>query len=116
MEFHERLTRGGILLPGDDATSTGIRPRWAEVYAVGPNQIDVKVGEYVLVAHGRWTRGIQMDIDGDEFEMRMIDNDDILLVSDEPMIDETFTTTMTPQSDVNRIQGSMHNSDGVVRN
>jgi hypothetical protein len=38
----------------------GIVPRWARVYSVGPEQEDIKVGQYVLVSHGRWTRGIEV--------------------------------------------------------
>jgi len=57
MEFKERITTGGIILRNDNGTSLGIRPRWGQVYAVGPEQSEVKVGEWVLVAHGRWTRG-----------------------------------------------------------
>ena len=45
----------------DDSTMAsgerGIRPRWAEVYAVGPEQTDVKVGDWVLMDHGRWSEG-----------------------------------------------------------
>jgi len=114
MTFGERLTRGGIIVPGDDTKSEGIRPRWARVFAIGPKQLDVKVNEYVLVSHGRWTRGIDMEVSGEEVTVRMIDNDDILLVSDEEMNDDTFTTAMTTVSDVNRIQGSLHN-DGTTR-
>ena len=53
MEFSERISRGGIIMPSDDGQSEGIRPRWAEVIAVGPDQKEIKVGEYVLVEHGR---------------------------------------------------------------
>jgi co-chaperonin GroES (HSP10) len=82
MEFSERFTSGGILIPSDDMKAEGVRPRWAQVFAVGPEQEDVAVGEYVLVKHGRWTRGVTIDVDGEEMVLRMIDNNDILLVSD----------------------------------
>ena len=45
MEFTERLSRGGLILPSDNGKSTGIRPRWGKVYAVGPEQKDVLVGQ-----------------------------------------------------------------------
>ena len=53
MNFKERLTSSGIIILGDDATTRGIRPRWGRVYAVGPNQKDVQIGEWILVSHGR---------------------------------------------------------------
>jgi co-chaperonin GroES (HSP10) len=61
MNFTERFTSGGIVIVGDDGKASGIRPRWGKVYAVGPEQTDVSVGQYVLVAHGRWTRGIKIE-------------------------------------------------------
>ncbi len=113
MVFGERLTQGGIIMPGDDRTSEGIRPRWARVFAIGPKQRDVKVGEYILVKHGRWTRGIDMEVAGESVTIRRVDNDDILLVSKEEMNDDTFTEAMTVVSDVNRIQGSLHNDNST---
>jgi hypothetical protein len=59
------------------------------VYAVGSKQEDVKVGQWILVAHGRWSRSFKVKKNGKEFEVRMIDENDILLVSDERPADET---------------------------
>jgi co-chaperonin GroES (HSP10) len=84
MEFDTRITQSGIILPNDNGTSLGIRPRWGRVYAVGPKQTDVRVGQWIMVAHGRWTRGI--DIDDGQVEhkrtIRKIDPNDILLIGD----------------------------------
>ena len=88
MVFKERMV-GSILIVKDDGKDSGIRPRWAEVYKVGPDQRDVKVGEFVMVAHGRWTRGIDIEVENGPTTIRRIDPKDILLVSDIPMIDET---------------------------
>tara|TARA_R110000868_G_scaffold68015_3_gene201330 strand:+ start:1588 stop:1941 length:354 start_codon:yes stop_codon:yes gene_type:complete len=91
MQFTERLTAGGIVLPSDDGKNSGIRPRWGRVYAVGPKQTDVKVGEYALVAHGRWTKGIKID-DGDGVKtIRKVDPDDVMMVSDVPVQDDTMS-------------------------
>lgn len=91
MKFDIRISSGGIVLPNDDMKSSGIRPRWARVYKVGPEQTDVKVGQYILISHGRWTRGITID-DGDgEKVIRKVDPNDILLVSDEAREDETMS-------------------------
>jgi co-chaperonin GroES (HSP10) len=112
MVFGERLTAGGIIMVADDRQSQGIRPRWAEVYAVGPDQKEINAGDWIMVAHGRWTRGMKMEINGEEMEIRMVDNNDIMLVSDTKQIDETFSEAMIPQSDRHRIEGSMHNHAG----
>ena len=91
MSFDERITNGGILLPNDDMKSSGIRPRWGRVFAVGPEQMDIKVGQYILISHGRWTRGIKIDDGTGEKTIRKVDNKDILLISDEPVNDSTMS-------------------------
>jgi co-chaperonin GroES (HSP10) len=85
MEFDTRITQSGIIIPNDNGTSLGIRPRWGRVYAVGPKQTDVTVGQWIMVAHGRWTRGIDIDDGTGEHKrtIRKIDPKDILLVSDD---------------------------------
>ena len=82
MHFGETKTKGGIILVDDDGSQSGIHPRWAKVYAVGNQQDDVKVGEWILVAHGRWSRAFKVKKEGVELEVRMIDENDILLVSE----------------------------------
>jgi co-chaperonin GroES (HSP10) len=91
MTFDERLSNGGIVLLNDNGKSSGIRPRWGRVYAVGPEQQDVRVGEWVCVAHGRWTRGIDIE-DGDvKRTIRKIDPKDIMISADERPNDLTFS-------------------------
>ena len=91
MTFDERFTTGGIVLLNDNGKSTGIRPRWGQVYAVGPDQQDVKVGQWVCVAHGRWTRGIEVEDETGNKTLRRVDPNDLLIVSDEEPQDETFS-------------------------
>lgn len=88
MQFDSRISHGGIILLSGDKKLEGIHPRWARVYAVGPNQKEVRVGQYVCISHGRWTRGIEITDDDGEKIVRRIDNNDILLISDNPMVDE----------------------------
>src|SRR5210317_14849 len=83
MHFGEMRTKGGIILNDDDGTESGIHPRWAKVYAIGDQQDDVKVGQWVMVAHGRWSRALKVKKNDVELEVRMIDENDILLLSDE---------------------------------
>lgn len=94
MVFDERITTGGIVLLNDNGKSLGIRPRWGRVYAVGPEQQDVKVGEWVCIAHGRWTRGIDIEDESGKQTLRRVDPKDILLQSDEQPNDETFSTAI----------------------
>lgn len=91
MTFDERITTGGIVLLNDNGTGRGIRPRWGRVYAVGPKQQDVKPGDWILVAHGRWTRGIDVEDESGKKTLRRIDPNDIMLISDELPKDETFS-------------------------
>ena len=83
MQFGATKSKGGIILLDDDGTEAGIHPRWAKVYAVGDQQDDVRIGQWLLIAHGRWSRALKVKKDGEELEVRMIDENDILLVSDE---------------------------------
>jgi co-chaperonin GroES (HSP10) len=99
MNFRERTTSSGIILHSDNGTTAGIRPRWAQVYAVGPEQKHVRIGQWICVAHGRWTRGIDIeDQDGDK-TIRRVDPEDILLVSDEPPgADDTMSDAVQAQA------------------
>jgi len=84
MNFEARLSAGGIFILGDDGTQRGLRPRWGLVYTVGPDQTDVKAGQWILVEHGRWTRGFEfINSEGDTQTLRKVDPECILLVSDE---------------------------------
>jgi hypothetical protein len=98
MEFDTRITQFGIIIPNDNGTTLGIRPRWGRVYAVGKDQKNVRVGQWIMVAHGRWTRGIDIDDGQTEHKrtIRKIDPKDILLVSDseERPQDDTMSTAV----------------------
>jgi len=102
MVFTERLSIGGIIIPGDDGRTGGIRPRWAEVIAVGPKQKDIAVGEWVLV----------IDIAGEEIDLRRVDSNDIYCVSPDKVEDESWSVAVTPDDNNHRVTGSMHNHEG----
>ena len=91
MEFDQRITQTGLILPNDNGKSSGIRPRWGRVYATGPEQQDVRVGEWICVAHGRWTRGIDIEDESGKRTIRKIDPKDILMSADERPNDLTFS-------------------------
>jgi len=91
MNFDEKITHSGIIIPNSDGKLEGVHPRWGRVYAIGKDQKDIQIGQYVLVKHGRWTRGVDIeDANGESKTLRRIDANDILLISDEPMADETI--------------------------
>jgi co-chaperonin GroES (HSP10) len=77
--FGEQVTSNGVILIDDDKVSRGIHPRWGKVYAVGANISDIKKGQWILVSHGRWTRGVDIkNIDGSITTIRKVDINDIL--------------------------------------
>ena len=94
MAFDQRITAGGLILLNDNGRGSGIRPRWGRVFAVGPDQTDVKIGQWVCVAHGRWTRGIEIEDNGTERTIRRVDPNDILLIADHEPTDDTQSTAV----------------------
>jgi hypothetical protein len=75
-------TKGGIILMDDDGKEHGIRPRWAQVYARGQEIDDLTVGEWVLISHGRWSRGVDLkDATGKVIDtIRQVDYPDAILL------------------------------------
>jgi hypothetical protein len=94
MNFDGRKLSSGIQLLNDDMRTAGIRPRWARVYAIGPAQQDITVGQWVLVSHGRWTRGIEIEDPAGEVTIRRIDPADVLLVSESEPTDDSMSTSI----------------------
>ena len=91
MDFNDRTLASGILLADDNYKSEGIRPRWGQIYVVGPKQTRFKPGQWICVSHGRWTRGVKIADGNGETVIRKVDNADILLVSDDdPGNDDTL--------------------------
>jgi co-chaperonin GroES (HSP10) len=91
MVFDERISNGGIILMNDNGKSSGIRPRWGKVYAVGPDQKDIRVGTWICVEHGRWTRGIEIEDETGKQMLRRVDPKDVMMESDERPQDVTFS-------------------------
>jgi co-chaperonin GroES (HSP10) len=84
MEFGEEKTKGGIIIQSLDGKSEGIKHRWGRVWAIGPQQKDIKVGEWILLEHGRWTRGVTVvEADGTEIIIRRADLKAVLAIADE---------------------------------
>lgn len=86
MHFGEMKTKGGIIIQSDDAKAHGVKPRWAKVYAKGPENKDpYSVGDWILIEHGRWTRKIEIEVDNEKLEIQKVEVDSILAwQEDEP--------------------------------
>ena len=84
MHFGEQTTAGGIILGSDDGKTRGIYPRWARVYSKGSDNKDgFQVGEWILIMHGRWTRGMKVDTPEGEIVVRKVELESILATSTE---------------------------------
>lgn len=60
----ETQTKSGLIILDDDANVRGIKTRFFEVHSVGERTEvaeDIKPGDIVAVAHGRWSRGFDVD-------------------------------------------------------
>jgi co-chaperonin GroES (HSP10) len=104
MNFEERLSIGGIILVKDNGKSSGIRPRWGRVYAVGPEQTTIKVGTWICVEHGRWTRGIEIEDENGKQTLRRVDPKDIMMESDEEPQDVTFSQAIHVEAKPSHMQ------------
>jgi len=110
MNFDSRVSKGGIYIPSDDGKTEGVRHRWGRVWAIGPEQKDVKVGDWILLEHGRWTRGITVEENGKDITIRRADIKAILMVSDEKPGEELETHGMHT-----RAQGQVFTPDMFAR-
>jgi co-chaperonin GroES (HSP10) len=81
--LEQRVTSSGIIIQSENGKDRGIRPRWARVRLVGEGIDWVQPGQYVLVAHGRWSRQFECEHDGEKMKLVHLDNKECLLVSDE---------------------------------
>lgn len=81
MHFGEQITKSGVVLLADNGKDRGIHPRWTRVYAVGPDhKEEYNVGDWILVEHGRWSRGIDIkDQSGENITIRLIDTECVIM-------------------------------------
>jgi hypothetical protein len=69
LDTGEQKLKSGIVLRDDDGTVRGVHSRWAKVYSVGEDVTELKPGDWILVAHGRWSRTITID----EVSLNLVD-------------------------------------------
>lgn len=83
MDFGEMKTAGGIIIQSDNAKTHGVKPRWAQIYKIGPEQTEYHVGQWILIEHGRWTRKFKINDSENVVEIQRVDIDAILATADE---------------------------------
>lgn len=95
LESGDRLSRGGIILADDDMTNRGIRPRWCQVSRIGEDVTGVEIGDWLLVEHGRWSFGIDVELGGVvQDKMWHIDYPDAVILKSKEDIRPTVKTTL----------------------
>ena len=99
MEFGEQKTAKGIIIPGDDGIARGIHPRWGKVIAKGnENTDDYEVGDWILVEHGRWTKGITLENSKGKMVVRAVEAKSVLGTSKEKPTDALTRKTDSNQT------------------
>jgi co-chaperonin GroES (HSP10) len=84
IEFGDEVTSSGLILKSDNGRGEGIKPRWGRVWAIGEDQQDVKIGEWILMEHARWTREMEHESeDGSITKIYMADLNAMMLSADE---------------------------------
>ena len=84
MDMGDMTTSGGIVIQSDNGKAHGVKPRWAKVYKIGSEvDIDVKIGQWVLIEHGRWTRKINIDDGEGVKDFQKVEIKSIMAVADE---------------------------------
>jgi len=92
MGLEQRVTASGIIIQGENGKDRGIRPRWARVRLVGEGIDWCEPGQYVLVAHGRWSRQFECEHHGEKIKLVHLDNKECLIVTDEEPMDDFIGT------------------------
>lgn len=90
-----KISAGGIIVLDDNMKQSGIRPRWAKVLAVGPDvdpRDNINVGDFLLLEHLGWVRGMEIEVDGTEQTVHWTIPEKIVLIGDD--LDETNLPTV----------------------
>lgn len=94
LESGPRRTKAGLILIDDNMTIRGIRPRWCQVWKIGKDVVDVKVGDWLLVEHGRWSFGIEGEVNGEDGKVWHIEFPKAVLLISEDDPRETAKTSL----------------------
>lgn len=74
------VTKAGIILAEKAENQVG-KARWGKVLLLGPDVVELEIGDYVLIEPLRWTTALDLDNTGDEFWMT--DEKSVMAISKE---------------------------------
>lgn len=74
-------TAGGIIIPDDNFSERGVHPRWARVWALGPDVKGIEVGEWLFIEHARWTNSIDLELPAGVVRIWKVDWPDAVLLA-----------------------------------
>ena len=97
MYFGDEKSAGGIIIGNDNGKVRGIKARWCQVFDIGHRsklKDLINIGDWIMLEHGRWSRGIKIQQDGEEFTIRRADPEAIMMISDEQPEAETISTSV----------------------
>jgi co-chaperonin GroES (HSP10) len=72
-------TASGIIISQQDGVQASV-PRWGKVTHVGPEVVDVNVGDFVLIEAGKWTTGFYVNKE----RYWKTDEERVMAIGDEP--------------------------------
>jgi hypothetical protein len=79
----DERTVNGLILTEKNLGEESVRPRWFLVTHCGPEQKDMTPGMFVLVPHGRWSRGLNLEGTLREADkLFLLDNEALMGTSD----------------------------------
>lgn len=100
-------TAAGIIIPDDNFSERGVHPRWARVWAIGPEVQDIEIGEWIYVQHARWTNSIDLAMPKGVVRIWRVEWPEsvLLAAAEDPrtVLPITLGTIQHPQSEQHRI-------------
>ena len=94
MEFGEQVTKGGIIIPSDDGTRGIYSQDGVKVFRKGPRTMTHEQGQWILVEHGRWTRGLSRILGDEDMTLRMVEAESIPGTMKDPIDFTDMNTVM----------------------
>ena len=81
LDHGPQVTAAGVIIPDDNMTNRGIRARWGQVWAIGPDVKDLDVGQWILIEHGRWTERMTIETEQETVEVWQVEYPKSVLMS-----------------------------------
>jgi hypothetical protein len=86
------VRKSGLVEVDDNMHMWGIKDRWAKVWKVGRDVVDLKPGDWILMKQGRWSNRIKFKEMGEDISTWFVEYpESVLLVSDtDPRLRQTI--------------------------